>query len=68
MLLCVIVAPGAVLFAAHRVIGGFCLVGSAALIVLAWMHYRVNPYDNFYWLPLGLHTFWFLYMVLRIIW
>lgn len=68
MLLCIVAAPGAGLFSAHRIFGGFCAAGSAALITAAFLHHRVKPYDTFYWLPLGLHTIWFLYMAVRIIW
>ncbi len=68
MLFCVVMAPGAGLFAAHRIIGGILVAISVMLIAVALMHHRVKPYDNFYWLPFGLYVIWFLYVAIRVIW
>lgn len=62
-----ILAPGAPLYAAHRVIGTIFTVLSFAILFLAILHHRIKPYDTLYYVPVGMFTMWFFHMSVRLL-
>ena len=60
-----ILAPGAPLYVAHRVIGSIFTLLSLAILALAILHHRIKPYDTLYYVPIGMFTMWFFYMAIR---
>lgn len=67
MLATVFLAPGAPLFAAHRVCGFICFIIEAGVIIFSILHYRVKPYDDLSWMPGVIFIPWALYMLIRVI-
>lgn len=59
-------APGATIYAAHRVFGSICFIGLVAVIAVAIMHYRVSPYDSVYWVPCSMFVIWCIYVAARL--
>lgn len=60
-----ILAPGAPLYAAHRITGCIFTLLSFAILIMAILHHRIKPYDTMYFVPVGMFTMWFFYMVVR---
>lgn len=67
MLATLVIAPGINIYAAHRIAGTICFLGSVVLVVASALHYKVRPYDSIYWVPCLMFVVWFLYIAIRLI-
>lgn len=67
MLISVIWAPGASVFAARPVWGWLSVAAELALLVLKILHFRAKPYDSAHLLPVAMTGVWFLYMAIRLL-
>ena len=63
----VIFPPAAALYAARPIWGWLVVAAQLALLALGCIHYRVSPYDFFYWLPAAMSGLWFIYMAIRLL-
>ena len=67
IVLSVIAAPGAALYAAHLGIGILCCFLCAGTLAAAFLHHRVKPYDNVYYAPVAMLLIWMLYSAVSLL-
>ena len=67
MILTLVLAPGAPVYAPHYVWGALCMAVCIAFLVLVWRYNRVNPYDDIHPLPACMFLLWTLFMSVRLL-
>lgn len=62
-----IIAPASESFHAHYIWGAFCVILEVILLIAAWLHYKIKPYDNVLYVPFLMFIVWFCYMLIRLL-